>query len=357
MTDTRSSHCSDCASDPTATRVLHGSDVARRDFLRFIGSGAAGLLAASAMPAWNGSGRLFAEEAPAAAKAAPKPAEALIRELFATLTDDQRISLVLPWDHGEKDQPTRLKTFNSAIKGTRIGDAYTKPQQELVQRTLRAILSGDEAYERLTRYGKWDSSGGFEGNGAVIFGDPSGDKPFSWMFAGHHLTVRCDGNSQPDAAFGGPMYYGHSAPGHSKQNVYNYQTQKVQSVFDALTEKQREKAIVVSAPADGGAALKFQADAERKGIVHGDLTADQRKHVEEVLRVLLEPFRKEDGDEVMALVKKNGGMEKIQLAFYKDMAMDGNDRWHGWRLEGPGFIWNYRVLPHVHCYVNILGMA
>ena len=24
-----------------------------------------------------------------------------------------------------------------------------------------------------------------------------------------------------------------------------------------------------------------------------------------------------------------------------------------WRLEGPGFVWNYRVLPHVHTYVNI----
>ena len=28
-------------------------------------------------------------------------------------------------------------------------------------------------------------------------------------------------------------------------------------------------------------------------------------------------------------------------------------RWHFWRLEGPGFVWNYRVLPHVHTFVNI----
>ena len=24
-----------------------------------------------------------------------------------------------------------------------------------------------------------------------------------------------------------------------------------------------------------------------------------------------------------------------------------------WRLEGPGFVWNFRVLPHVHTFVNI----
>jgi hypothetical protein len=27
--------------------------------------------------------------------------------------------------------------------------------------------------------------------------------------------------------------------------------------------------------------------------------------------------------------------------------------WSFWRIEGPGFIWNFRVLPHVHTYVNI----
>ena len=46
-------------------------------------------------------------------------------------------------------------------------------------------------------------------------------------------------------------------------------------------------------------------------------------------------------------------LEKIHLAFYQDGRMNDNNRWHFWRLEGPGFVWNYRVLPHVHCYVNI----
>ena len=36
-----------------------------------------------------------------------------------------------------------------------------------------------------------------------------------------------------------------------------------------------------------------------------------------------------------------------------DRGTTDNQRWHFWRLEGPGFVWNYRVLPHVHTYVNI----
>lgn len=71
------------------------------------------------------------------------------------------------------------------------------------------------------------------------------------------------------------------------------------------------------------------------------------------MRDVLSPYRKEDVDEVMDIIKTNGGMEKIHLAFYPDAKMKDNEPWHFWRLEGPGFVWNYRVLPHVHTYVNI----
>ena len=71
------------------------------------------------------------------------------------------------------------------------------------------------------------------------------------------------------------------------------------------------------------------------------------------MRELMSPYRKEDGDEVMEIVKSNGGMERINLAFYRDKAATDKHPWHFWRLEGPGFVWNFRVLPHVHTFVNI----
>jgi hypothetical protein len=84
-----------------------------------------------------------------------------------------------------------------------------------------------------------------------------------------------------------------------------------------------------------------------------ELSADQRELVHKVMRAVLDPFRKEDADEVMEIVKANGGLEHVQFAFYGDVR-DDRQRWSCWRLEGPGFIWNFRVLPHVHCYVNIV---
>ena len=88
-----------------------------------------------------------------------------------------------------------------------------------------------------------------------------------------------------------------------------------------------------------------------------ELTADQKRLVETVMRNVLSPFREEDADEVMEIIRRNGGMERIHLAFYRDAAPNDNNRWHFWRLEGPGFVWNYRVLPHVHTYVNIAARS
>jgi hypothetical protein len=191
----------------------------------------------------------------------------------------------------------------------------------------------------------------------LIFGEAAEGKKYSWVFTGHHLTVRCDGNSEEGAAFGGPMYYGHSPNGYSDRNVFNYQTKSVLSVFEALSERQRKVAVLQldrRAQNEGIASVKLRTAKEPKpGLSFGEMNKDQQRLVEKVMRDILSPYRKEDTDEVMDIVKANGGLERIHLAFYQDQGMNDNQRWHFWRLVGPGFVWNYRVLPHVHTYVNI----
>jgi hypothetical protein len=339
-------HCPECE-QPSSQPA--GFD--RRQFIRMVGGGVAAIAASQSVLTAG-----VCRANPEAARTA-KPAEALIRELYTSLDADQKAQLVLPWNHGAENGagiPTRMRMYNGPINGKRIGEAYTKPQQELNERILRSICSDDEGYSRISRNNKFDSSGSMNGCGAIIFGEPSDDKKFAWVFAGHHLTVRCDGNSEEGAAFGGPMYYGHSVHGYSPNNVFHYQTQGVLSVFDALNEEQRKRAIAAGSPGEHEASIRFRpADQAKPGIGYGELTKDQRDLVEKVMRDVLSPYRTEDADEVMQIVKANGGLEKLHLAFYQDKGMNDNERWHFWRLEGPGFVWNYRVLPHVHTYVNI----
>ncbi len=322
----------------------------RRHFIRVLGEQTAGVVALGAVAAT--APHLSAADKPtvtAPAKKPAKPAEALVKELSAGLSADQKKAVVYAWE-----DKRRLGMYNGPFgANSTIGKIYTKAQQELIDRIVRAIASDEDGYRQLSRNGTWDGSGALQNCGAYLFGDPSQGK-YAWLFAGHHLTVRCDGDSEEGAAFGGPMYYGHSPNGYSDRNIFYYQTKAVLSVFDALSEKQRKVAVVTGTPGEHAPSVRFRPAKERKpGISSGELNKDQRALVETVMRTILSPYRKQDADEVMEIVKTNGGLEKIHLAFYQDARMNDKQRWHFWRLEGPGFVWNFRVLPHVHTYVNI----
>jgi len=168
--------------------------------------------------------------------------------------------------------------YNRAL-GRPIGEVYTPAQRELCQRILRSIASDENGYRQLTRGGTFDASRSFEACGADIFGDPTRGQ-YAWVFSGHHLTVRCDGNSEPGAAFGGPMYYGHSPDGWSRRNIFYYQTQAVMSVFEALTEAQRRVAVVTGSPGELAPSIRFRRPGERHpGISAGELNRGQRQRL------------------------------------------------------------------------------
>ncbi len=88
------------------------------------------------------------------------------------------------------------------------------------------------------------------------------------------------------------------------------------------------------------------------GVAVSALSGDQQKELQKVLAALLQPYRKEDQDEALECLKKQGGLEKCFLSFYKDTKLD-KENWDCWRLEGPSFVWDFRGTPHVHVWVNI----
>lgn len=321
----------------------------RRDFLRTLALGGAALTGGSASLLVPGSA--WADKKPVPRIANPV-AEDLVKELFAGLTDSQKKAVVKPWDH-----PAR-KTVNpnKALDKT-IGAVYTKEQQDLVQKIVRAIASDDNGWHQISRNGTWDASKSFDRVGADIFGDPSKGK-FAFLCTGHHLTVRCDGDSEDGAAFGGPIYYGHSPNGYSSKNVFSYQTRQVQQAYQALDEKQRQQATVAMGnPGEGARSIQLKKDGKLPGIAYADLKKDQQELFEKVMQTILSPFRQQDGTEVVAIIKAMGGMKKVHMAFYSEEYENAptseKQPWSFWRLEGPGFVWNFRVLPHVHTFVNI----
>lgn len=339
--------CPECAAGPTAGPVLR-----RRDFFRVVGASAAVVAAGGLTPL---------QTARAARAARQAEAEGLVFELFKSMSDDQKKKLVRPWDFGAQSGngiPARLTTHNAAVGKSVIGEEYDKKQVEILHRVFKAIGNGDEGYRRLSRGGTFDGSKSFEGMGALTYGEPAEGKKFSLVFTGHHLTLRCDGNSEESAAFGGPLYYGHSPSGYAAGNVFNYQTKAVHEVFESLNEKQRAFALKDGTWKDGESSVKPpRKGAKLPGVGVGEMTRDQKGLIETVMRALVAPYRKEDGDEVMEIVKANGGLDRIALAFYRDAETTEKQPWSYWRLEGPGFVWSFRALPHIHTFVNVRAAA
>ena len=321
----------------------------RRDFVRTLAVGGAALAA---------GGSVLAPRVLRAGELGPMPrvvntvAEDLVKELYAGLDAEQKKAVVKPWDH-----PARKSVNPNKALDKKIGTVYTKPQQELLERIVKAISSDDKGWHQITRAGTWDASKSFDQCGADMFGDPSNGK-FAFEFTGHHLTVRCDGDSEEGAAFGGPIYYGHTPNGYAPNNVFAYQTKEVMKAYDALDEKQRKQALVtVGTPGEGAKSVQLKKDAKLQGVAYADLSGDQKELVEHVMKAILSPFRQQDGAEVVTIIKQMGGMEKVHLAFYSEewenTKTNEKQPWSFWRLEGPGFVWNFRVLPHVHTFVNI----
>ncbi len=245
-------------------------------------------------------------------------------------------------------------TANAPVGKSVIGLEYDRKQAEILDKIFRSISNGEEGYKRLSRNKSFDGSGDFESIGALIYGEPAEGKKFSLVFSGHHLTLRCDGDSEEKTAFGGPLYYGHSPNGYATNNVFYNQTKIANDMFHSLNEKQRKDAVMPGKWADGVNTVKLPAkDAKLPGLSISDMTKDQKELIEKVMTELVSPYRKEDGDEVMEIVKANGGMEKISLAFYKEGTTSEKEPWAYWRLEGPGFVWSFRALPHIHTFVNI----
>jgi len=275
------------------------------------------------------------------------PAETAVKRFYDSLKDDQRKEICFPFDH-----PLRSKiNANWAITKPTISD-YTKEQQAILDEIFKGVVS-PEGYERFQKQMD-DDSGGFGEYHVAVFGTP-GSGQFEWEMTGRHVTIRADGDSVANVAFGGPIVYGHGE-GDSKKglpgNVFYYQTRKANEVFSALDGKQREKALLTKAPREDAVQLQGSSGSF-PGIAIGELSRDQKELVESVMKVILSPYREDDVDEAVALLKDGGGLDALHMAFFETNDIANDQEWDIWRLEGPTFVWHFRGAPHVHTYVNI----
>lgn len=342
MDRTRDVICPDCGET-----VEPGGGLDRRRFL----TEAVAAAAATTLPLW----------AVPRASAAPTPASAaekLVKTLYEKLTDAQKKAVCFPWDY--KDRRGLLRTHvsnNWQITEPMIDSPfYSKEQKELIFEIFKSIFNPDW-HKRLLRQLRDDTDGDFGSEQSLaIFGTPGSGK-FEFVMTGRHLTVRADGDSASHVALGGPIFHGHAASGftekvHHPNNIFWHQALEANKVYQVLDGKQQARALVERRPEESTVGFRGK-EGKFPGIAVSDLSRDQKEAVQRVLTSLLEPYRQEDRDEVRECLKKQGGLEKCHLAFYKDGDLGDDGEWDNWRLEGPAFAWYFRGTPHVHIWINV----
>jgi hypothetical protein len=300
---------------------------------------------------------------PRAAVAAPTPtsaAETAVKALYDSLSGEQKKAVVFDWDYVDPKRRGLLRTFVSAnwqiTDKPVLSDFYTKSQQGIIHDIFKGLVH-PEWHARLEQQVREDGDGKPWGTklSAAIFGKPGTDK-FEFVLTGRHLTLRADGNSAPHVAFGGPIVYGHAPRGASEEpghpgNVFWPQAVKANRVYQLLSEKERQQALVPVTPKES--AIGFRRPADTPGIPVRELSADVKSELRKVLAALLEPYRVEDRDEALAALRAQGGLDGTRLSFFKDDDIGDDGVWDNWRIEGPAFVWHWRGSPHVHVWVHV----
>jgi hypothetical protein len=299
--------------------------------------------------------------APPASPRPDGPAETAVKALYDSLTEAQKREVCFPWDYQD---PRRglLRSFVSNhwyVTRPFIRDSFFTKEQQAIIHDIFTSLINPEWYGRFLKQMKDDSYGQDWGEeqSLAIFGTP-GTRQFQFVLTGRHMTLRADGGSEGRLAFGGPIVYGHAAGGcytekpHHPGNVFWYQAEMANRVYQTLEPEQRSRAVVDRLPPE--TALEFQEHGVAfPGIAVADFYPEQKAELEKVLRALLDPFRTEDQVRILECLQTQGGLDRCHLAFYREGRLSGPDTWDNWRLEGPAFVWYFRGSPHVHVWVNV----
>lgn len=301
------------------------------------------------------------------ARAADAPqSEQLVRQLYDSLTDAQRSKICFAWDHVD-DERGLLRTHVSNnwnitdVDSLNVGgDFFTADQRDMIEAIFFGLYSPD-FHDKLRKQLKDDAGGYGKRQTIAIFGEPGGDQ-WEFVMTGRHLTIRCDGDTAEHVAFGGPVFYGHAAQGFNEAadhpgNVYWHQALKANKLFEMLDGKQRDVALISTAPYESEVAFRGAAGGYAPGLPVVLMSDDQKSHLQDVLKTLLEPYRVSDRGEAMQCLNDQGGLDKCSLSFYREDDIGEDGVWDIWRIEGPSFVWHYRGAPHVHVWVNIAADA
>ncbi len=275
-------------------------------------------------------------------------------EAFIDVLDpNQRGRATAPFDSSDFTEWTYLP-------GPRPGLAYaemTAPQCELAfdlldtglsvrgAATARDVMALDDVLRDLERE---DGRSGWRRRGSDqywirILGRPGDRHPWAWRLNGHHLAVHL--TVVGDAVAGAPQFFGANpavvATGaRAGWQVLQPEEVRARELLGSLDGAQRAVAVVSArAPQDILTRRDPVADPDRvpRGLAYGEMRAEQRGHVERLVRVYLDRLTPGVADAGWAEVVE-AGLDELSFAW---AGGDGSEAGHYYALRSPTLLIEY----------------
>lgn len=289
--------------------------------------------------------------------------DSLPMQLYKSLSDAQKQKLCLPVDHPKRQY---ISNWWYVHPEQRIPNSFTLEQQELIRKIFDSLHS-PEHQDAVNRQVLIDQYG-VEKNApsAGFFGTPD-DENFEFIFTGHHVTRRCNAQSDKGQGFGGaPIFYGHyphpvqngrenfhEAKDHPG-NPYWYQGKVFNQFVQALDGRQRAMGTVAAEPRSEKPDAVVQIATAKHGLPCSELSGDQKRLLLDTMRSMMAMFREDDVKATIETIRKKKIVDQLQVSWYSGTYDIGSDQvWDTWQIEGPNMVWYFRGVPHIHCYFHL----
>jgi hypothetical protein len=270
------------------------------------------------------------------------------------MKDEQKSKVCL-----EADDPKKryINNWWYVHQQHRIHNTFNSDQIELISEIFDHFHAPD--YQKvIVEQVENDMYGRINNTPAVAFFGSPGDDDFEFLYTGHHVTRRCNGNVDHGMGFNGPVFYGTfvEAFNESKDhpgNPYWFQSLLLNKWINNLTPPQKEKLIDSHHPRSEKSVYVLEpSESKIPGLRIGSLSSDLRTEFLATVRKMLAIFRKDDVDITIERIANK--IQNLHLACYSGKFDLGQDKvYDTWQIEAPGLVWYHRGVPHIHAYFNL----
>jgi hypothetical protein len=283
-----------------------------------------------------GAAVVLAQKKPSADEAA----RAAVIKLYESLNDEQKKQAVLEFDNKDRYAEIFPETKRPGIAFSQL----TAEQKMMVDDIVKSVCS-EYGAARCLEIAKQTGPGG---RYVTFYGTPAADGKFAWRLAQHHLTLIHAEFGKDKAGEFGPMLLG----GNPVKAVWDDEEKVALELFGALTEEDR-KAIKGAGNSGSGAAL----DA-KTGVRIGDLSAKAKPLAVKLFQQRLAVFSPDRQQILDEIVKKEGGVENLRIAFWGDASKSQHDggNYH-WKIGNAVVLADWQTVGKEHIHMTVRARA